>query len=245
MAYYGALGLAGNALRSGRLATAAAVIPEDIGHSFHRTAALDLRGHIHWQGGEHEKAAAYFAEALEQAKLAGAPVWVARTMRHLAVVCSAFEPTRALELIPEARELNESLDEHIGVAQCDVAAALAWAWKADWQRADAALRASMSQGLDRFAIGHPGMIEILMARMAGDDEAVQDAVHRVFVDRPADTGRPHVWLAVSALWAERPDLANFDDVEWYDSAAAARTRWLGLVSRLTAVWDATHPNARS
>ncbi|WP_141579461.1 hypothetical protein [Actinomadura sp. WMMA1423] len=239
LAYYGALGLVGNALRSGRLATALNTVPTTSEHPLRRTAALDVQGHIHLQGGEHAKAADFFEAALQQARAGASPIWAARTMRHLAIACSFAAPDRTLALVPQARDLNESLEEHIGVAQCDQALAVAWAWKGDRERAYAELRRAQSYGIDPISIGHPGMIEVLFARAAGNDEAVTQAVEGVFRGRRSPTSRPHVWLAVTALWADRLDLADFDRVEWYDSTDAARARWLDVPERLARIWNDT------
>ncbi|OIJ66089.1 tetratricopeptide repeat protein [Streptomyces mangrovisoli] len=240
LAYYGALGLAGNALRNGRLATALALAPHEADDGHQSTARCDLLGHIHLQGGDHPAAAEWFTRALDEARRLGAPVWVARGMRHQAIAYAWYDADRALALLPEAREMNESLDERIGVAQCDLAAAVAWAWKGDWLRAGTSLRACWSHGINPVAIGHTGMIEILFAQARGDRQKVTDAADAIIAAQPDASERRHVWLAVSALWAERGDLGDFEAVEWYDSAAAARARWTGISDRMATVWRRSH-----
>ncbi|TQJ57300.1 hypothetical protein FBY34_5148 [Streptomyces sp. SLBN-115] len=236
LAYYGALGLAGNALRNGRLATALALVPSEAGNGHQRCARFDLLGHIHLQGGDHRVAADWFGRALTEAQTVGAPVWVARGMRHQAIAHAWYDADRALATLPDAREMNESLDERIGVAQCDLASATAWAWKGEWGRARSALRDCWSHGINPIAIGHTGMIEVLFAQARGDVQAVTEAVDAILSAQPHASERRHTWLAVSALWADRRDLADFDAVEWYDSATAARARWSGISERMRATW---------
>jgi hypothetical protein len=232
IAYYGRLGLAGNALRDSRLASALAAAPKDATHAFHRAAVNDLLGHIHLHGGEHMKAANFFEAAHQNAVAAGSPVWIARSLRHQALARMWFDPDGALDVIPQAREINDALGDRVGLAQCDVSSGLAWAWKNDLQRARHFLAIVTHHDLDMQAIGQPWMIEVLIAKATGNDAAAGAAAERAFETTRTDASRPAVWLAISALWAGREDLAAFDAIEWYDSVQLARERWLDPLARM-------------
>jgi tetratricopeptide (TPR) repeat protein len=242
MAHYAALGRAGIALRSGMLATAltyaGAVM---VSHPIHGAASLDLRGHIYLAGGEHSRAAACFEESLMKGKIAGSPLWIARAMRHVAHAKMWFDPEAVLSIISEATELNESLGEIVGVAQCEMAKAMAYAWIGDLDKAEKFLSLSQGHQVDPISIGHPWLVETLLRKAQGDDAGAAAAALRVLSGTLKDAARPHIWYAVTALWAEREDLADFDAVEWYDSAQAARERWLEPLRRMRSVLSAT-PN---
>jgi tetratricopeptide (TPR) repeat protein len=235
-ANFGALGQAGNALRSGRLKTALLSASDNMRHPLQRASVLDLLGHIHLQGGDHSKAANLFEEALDHAKQSGSPLWVARALRHVAHARMWFDPDRVLEQISEATEVNDGLGEEIGVAQCQMASALAWAWKRDWEKCEDSLAACKAHSLDPLSIGHPGMIETLIALGQGDMERATRVSSHALNDLRAkftQSRRPHVWLAVTALWMNRSDVNSFDSIEWYDSVERARERWLIPLKRMT------------
>ncbi len=226
IAYYGKLGLAGNALRSGRLAAALAAVPQEVAPWVHRAAGYDLLGHIYLQGGEAAKAADFFGKAHSEATRARAPVWVARSLRHVAMARMWFDPDGALKVLPEAKDINEALGEQVGMAQCRLASALSWAWKGDLEHAVAELTWCEHADLDMQAIGQPWMIEALLSKARGDDAAASAAAEQALATTHTDSPRPTVWLAVAALWADRNDLADFSAIEWYDNAESARARWL-------------------
>jgi len=234
MGHYGALGRAGNALRVGRLASALIYADEiPVSHPIHRSASLDLHGHIYLQGGEHARAAALFEESLQNAKAASLPLWVARSMRHVAHARMWFDPEGVLSMVTEAKELNQALGERIGVAQCEMASALAHAWLGDVTEAERLLALAGGHGADPLAIGHPWMVETLLRKAQGNDAGAAVAAMRVLSGARRGSPRPHVWYAVTALWVNRNDLADFDSVEWYGSAESARERWLAPLAKMS------------
>lgn len=232
LAYYGRLGLAGNALRSGRLGAALAAVPIDDAPWVHRAAAHDLLGHIHLQGAEFLKAAEFFEQARHDAVKAGSPVWTARALRHVAAARMWFDPDGALQVLPEAHDMNEALGESVGLAQCRMAAALAWAWRGDFERADDDLQWCERSDLDKQAMGQPWMVEVLLRKARGDDHGASAAAEQVYATTKTDSSRPTVYLAVAGLWADRPDLGDFDAIEWYDEPGQARARWLEPLDRM-------------
>ena len=240
--HYAALGKAGNTLRSGELATALTYAEEVSNtHPIHRAASLDLRGHIYLAGGEHHRAALCFEKSLQDAKSAGSPLWVARAMRHIAHARMWFDPDGVMAIFPEAVELNEALGETVGVAQCEMAKAMAHSWMGDMVKAERFLDLSQSHEVDPVAIGHPWMVETLLRKARGDDAGALAAAMRVLASSSGRTSRPHIWHAVTALWVDRNDLADFDAIEWYDTADSARVRWLRpLVDLRRTVRDPHH-----
>jgi len=238
MEAYSILGQCGSALRSGRLKSALQKVSTSTSHPLIQASRLDLLGHIYIQGGEHEKGAAHFEDALVEAKQSGSPLWSARALRHVAHARMWYDPDGTLAILPEATEINSALNETTGIAQIEMAEALAWAWKGDWTRSETMLQACKSHHLDPVAIGHPGMIEILIALGQGDedrvrlvaDQALRDPRARMVGDR-----RPHVWLAVIALWSGRTDVNKFSDIEWYDSSTLATERFMRVKNRAIAL----------
>jgi len=231
---YGSLGLAGSLLRSGRLRSALQRIDSRSGHPLDKAHRFDLLGHIYLQGGEHTRAEEAFRNALSEAQISGSPLWVARSLRHVVNALAWVDPNRSLELVREATEINASLDDVTGLAQIEMSAALAWAWMGEWERSEQMLLACKSHGLDPVAIGHPAMIEILIALGQGDDHRARTVSNEALQDtraRRSPGNRPHVWLAVIALWAGRDDTFTLDDIEWYDSQAEATARYLSIKDR--------------
>lgn len=239
IAYYARLGLAGNALRSGKLGEALAAAPRDDGPWVHGAAAHDLLGHIYLQGAEHAKAAEFFESAHSDSVKAGSPVWAARALRHVAGARMWFDPDGALKILPEARDMNEALGEQVGVAQCRLASALSWAWKGDLEKCEADLKWCKEVDLDKQAMGQPWMIEVLLSKARGDDTAAAAAAERVYATTDTDSRRPTVYLAVAALWADRADLADFDSIEWYDDRRLARARWLRPLERMRDIFSSS------
>ena len=175
-------------------------------HPIHRAASLDLRGHIYLAGGEHHRAALCFEKSLQDAKSAGSPLWVARAMRHIAHARMWFDPDGVMAIFPEAVELNEALGETVGVAQCEMAKAMAHSWMGDMVKAERFLDLSQSHEVDPVAIGHPWMVETCCVRLAATMlvrsprqcaywRVVQGALH----DLIFGTQSPHCGLTVM-IW---------------------------------------------
>jgi tetratricopeptide (TPR) repeat protein len=237
---FGKLGVAGSALRSGHLRTALSSVVQVADHPLQVAFRLDLLGHIHIQGGEHEKGAHYFEQALSAARESGSPLWVARALRHVAHARMWFDPEGTLDLMQEATEINLSLNEYTGLAQLEQATALAYAWRQDWAAAEEALAACNARSLDPVSVGHPTMVEMLLSVGQGDRERAQRVADIALADpraRRSPGRRPHVWLAVIALWANRPDVNTFKQIEWYDSSTAARRRFSEVWDRAAALAD--------
>jgi tetratricopeptide (TPR) repeat protein len=235
IAYYGRLGLAGNYLRAGKLATALAAVPHPTGHPLRRAATYDLLGHVHLQGGEHRKAADFFQHGHDAAIESGSPVWLARALRHLAMAKMWYDADATLAILPDARDYNEALGERIGLAQCELSEALAWAWKGELARAQDLLNTCENYDLDMQAIGQPWMVQALLSKASGDDRAAGSAAEAAYATTYTDASRPTVWLALTCLWADRPDLADFNAIDWYDTADSTRTRWLEPLERMRRV----------
>ena len=128
--------------------------------------------------------------------------------------------------------MNEALGESVGLAQCRMAAALAWAWRGDFERADDDLQWCERSDLDKQAMGQPWMVEVLLRKARGDDHGASAAAEQVYATTKTDSSRPTVYLAVAGLWADRPDLGYFDAIEWYDEPGQPPARWLEPLDRM-------------
>ena len=167
---------------------------------------------------------------------ANAPLWAARAARHLAQASMSYDPDRTLHLIPRARELSESVGELNGLAQCDMAAAMAHAMTGDWARALPLLSTARRQFEELGATRelHPvESVEILLNAASGRmNEAAAQAGR---LAHAAATGDPiclPVWVAVATLWTAQENLFEFSSIAWLDSPESARSRWMEPLDRL-------------
>jgi tetratricopeptide (TPR) repeat protein len=195
----------------------------------------DLLGHVYLHGGEFERAASFYAGALADARGAAAPLWIARAARHVTLANMWFRPEQALRLLPEAYELNLALGEQIGVAQCELARGLSLAMLGKWKEAERWVAAARDRTDDYGAVGHPFAVMALINMARGRAAEAESYGQAVFEHASRRVGvNPPLWSAVTALWLGRPDLFEFDSVGWYDSADAARQRWLAPLNCMAA-----------
>ncbi|MFJ2030759.1 hypothetical protein [Streptosporangium sp. NPDC087985] len=230
--------LAGNAFRRSRYTD---VVQRIEGRSaatrLERIGTGDLLGHVYLHNARFQEAAELFTEVLSQARQAEVPLWAARAARHLALSCMWFDPDRTLRAIPEARELNQSLGEVVGLAQCDMAASMAHAMRGDWGNAvhllGEARRTFEAVGASAELIPID-VVEILQLIAQGRDEQARELTVRLA--EAADVAEPFlpVWAAVTALWIGRPELHDFAGIGWLDLPDMTRERWFRPLDRLRA-----------
>jgi hypothetical protein len=231
-------GLAGNALRRSRFREVESYMRRPSDARLEQARVADMLGHLAMHNGSFERAAALFADTLNHAKQAAAPLWIGRALRHLALACMWFDPARALALVPEGRELNLSLGDGVGIAQCDMAAALAHAFRGQWADAErhvAEARAGLAAVGATFEMLPVDPIDVLVHLGQGRVTEARAVTRRLIDD--AQRGRPHgppVWSAVTALWVERPDWSDFYLIDWLEPETA-RDRWAAPAARLTSL----------
>lgn len=221
-------GFADNALRRSDYPAVARLMAGASGAGPDRVRTADMLGHTYLQNGRFTEAAELFESTLREAWEAGAPLWEARALRHLLLALMWFDPDRTLTLVGRARELNTSVGELIGVAQCDMAEGVARALRGERAAAGRLLTAATR----RFD-------ELGATRELLPVEAVWVFVHAAAGNRAeaAEVARGMseeclpVWAPVTALWAGMPDAA-FGDIRWLDDPEAARRRWLEPLTRV-------------
>jgi hypothetical protein len=232
-------GLAGNAMRRSDYARVAALMAYPSQSSLDCIRVADMLGHVQLHNARFEQSAALFQAAWEESEQSHAPLWAARAARHLAQACMWFDPNRTLQLIPRARELNQSVGELNGVAQCDMAAAMAYALCGEWESA-APLLAEARRRFEELGATRELLpidpIEVLHHTAIGRTD--QAAAGAAWMADAATRGRPvcvPVWVAVTTLWTGQPDLFDFASIGWLDSVEAARARWMEPLERLREV----------
>ncbi|MGH8902824.1 MAG: tetratricopeptide repeat protein [Egibacteraceae bacterium] len=231
-------GLAGIAIRQSRFGDHLAYTRKLSGARLEQTRVADTLGHLQMHNGRFEQAAELFTTTLEYARQAGAPLWVARATRHLALACMWFDPDRAFEVIPEARELNSSLGDGIGIAQCDMAAALSHAFCGEWADAERRLAEARS-GFEAvgatFEMLPVDPVEALLHLGQGHIKEARSVARRLAT--ATKTRRPlgpPVWSAITALWVDQPDWYHFDTIDWIEPSTA-RERWMAPLTRLRVI----------
>jgi tetratricopeptide (TPR) repeat protein len=225
----GAWGRAGVALRRSRLADVLAYASPSAGQALDDARTWDLLGHVHLHGGDFARSAELFRRTLDQARAAGAPLWGARAARHLALATMWFDPELAVATLPEARELNQSLGDLIGLAQCDLAAAVAAVGRGDGEQADELLVRAYRLTEESGVVGQllpVDAIAVLAALATDRPEQARRAAAALAADARADQLAPPVWAAVAGLWLGDDELYDFAAIGWYDSAELARERWM-------------------
>ncbi|WP_326826029.1 hypothetical protein [Streptosporangium sp. NBC_01756] len=228
--------LAGNAFRRSRYTDVVRRIEgRPTATRLERIGTGDLLGHVHLHNARFEEAAGLFAEVLAQARQADVPLWAARAARHLALSLMWFDPDRTLQTIPEARELNQSLGEVVGLAQCDMAASMAHAMRGDWDNAtrllDEARRTFTAVGATAELLPID-VVEIIQLIARGHDEPARNLAVRLAEAADVDEPFLPVWAAVAALWTDLPELRDFAGIGWLDLPGTTRERWLSPLRRL-------------
>ena len=228
-------GLAGVALAQSRQDEALRYAERMARSDLDRTRITDLSGHIYLQGGDFQRAADLFGETLTYAHAAGAPLWMAAALRHRALALMWIEPEAAREVLPQARELNAALANTIGLAQCDLAASVVAAGTGDFDGARRLLVSARQRAME-MGTGEPvDLAEALICAALGEAEGAVAAARRLIRQVHAADPIIPAWAAVAAMWVGRPDLYDFDSIGWYDSAAAARQRWMRPYERMHAL----------
>jgi hypothetical protein len=230
-------GRAGAALRQSRFRLVQELMHRPFASQLDQIRATDMLAILQMHNARFEQAAELFAANLERARQADAPLWVARSARHLAMTYMWFDPSRALALIPEAREINQSLGDSIGINQCDTAAALAHGLRGEWLDTERLLVQARTR---REALGAPfGMtlidvIEVLLHLAMGRSNDAQIVARELISATHADPPRGHpVWAAVAAMWVERPDWFDFNSIDWIEPNLA-HGRWRVPLERVLA-----------
>ena len=234
-------GLAGNALRQSRFGDVVALMRRPGKARLEQTRVADMLGHLEMHNGRFEEAVQLFKTALDHARHARAPLWIGRATRHLALAYMWFDPDRALELIPEARELNQALGDGVGIAQCAMASSLVHACHGEWSDADRLLAEARS-GLKAvgatFEMLPVESIEVLIYQALGRTARARAVTRRLITDsRAGQPLGPPVWAAVTALWVDHPEWYDFDSVDWIEPTYA-RDRWRAPLVRLRSTTQA-------
>ncbi|GGV07046.1 hypothetical protein GCM10010182_27480 [Actinomadura cremea] len=220
-------GLADNALRRSDYRAVARLMAGASAAGPDRVRTADMLGHANLQNGRFEEAARLFETTSREARRANAPLWEARAQRHRLLALMWYDPDRTFALLPRARELNTSVGELIGVAQCDMAEALALAMTGERGRAarllDVTARRFAELGARRELLPVQAVQVLLHAAARNVDEARRAAGELAGECLP-------VWKPVTAAWAGSP--ADFGEVGWLDDAEAARRRWAEPLERL-------------
>ncbi|TDC69840.1 hypothetical protein E1200_07055 [Actinomadura sp. GC306] len=222
-------GLADNALRRGDYQSVARLMDGASQSGPDQVRAADLLGHAHLQNARFAEAARFFESTLEAAREANAPVWEARALRHLLLALMWSDPDRTLSLLGRARELNNSAGELIGLAQCDMAEAMARALRGDHRAAAELLEAAARRFSELGATRELLPVEALQVLLdaAGGGKAQAERIAR----RLGEDCLP-VWAPVTRLWAGQD--ADFGGIGWLDDPDSARRRWAEALTRLRA-----------
>ncbi|MBE1532623.1 hypothetical protein [Actinomadura algeriensis] len=220
-------GLADNALRRSDYRSVRRLMDGASQAGPDQVRAADLLGHAHLQSALFAEAAGYFEVTLEAAREAHAPLWEARALRHLLLALMWYDADRTLSLLGRARELNASTGEAIGLAQCDMAEAMARALRGERRTAarllDAAARRFDELGASRELLPVEALQVLLDASGGHPARAARTA-------RSLGEDCLPVWGPVTRSWAGLD--ADFGAIGWLDDPAAARRRWSEAAARL-------------
>jgi hypothetical protein len=228
-------GMAGNALRESRFDEAVRLLGRQGDSPIEQIRGSNMLGHVQLHNGRFNHAAELFTSALERARRVNAPLWQARASRHLALACMWLDPDRTLRVVPEARELNQSLGELVGLAQCDMAAATAHALRREFEQANTLL-AQAKEGFQSVGAGFellPVEIIDVLLHLAQDrtEEALAGARRLCDASAQGQPIGPRTWAAIAALWLDQRSWLPFESIGWLD-ADDARARWLDPLRRL-------------
>lgn len=145
------------------------------------------------------------------------------------------DPDRTLALLPEARDLNQSLGDVIGSAQCDLAAALASVARGDDAEALRLLAHAAQLTEESGVVGQLLPVDAIgtLVHLAGGrrDEA-RAAAARLAADAHDERLAPPVWAGVTAQWLGEPGLYDFTSIGWYDQVDTARAKWMAPLRTL-------------
>ncbi|MEU5993856.1 hypothetical protein ABZ806_33205 [Spirillospora sp. NPDC047418] len=220
-------GLADNALRRSDYRSVARLMAGASQTGPDQVRAADLLGHTHLQNARFAEAARFFESTLEAAREANAPLWEARAIRHLLLALMWYDSDRTLALLGRARELNNSVGEPIGLAQCDMAEAMARALRGEHRTAaellEAAARRFRELGASRELLPVEAL-QVLLDASSGHTEQAARTARRLGEDCLP------VWEPVTRSWAGLD--ADFAAIKWLDSPESARRRWSEALARL-------------
>ncbi|GAA4242420.1 hypothetical protein GCM10022254_75370 [Actinomadura meridiana] len=220
-------GLADNALRRSDYRSVARLMDGASQSGPDQVRAADLLGHTHLQNARFAEAAAFFESTLAAAREASAPLWEARALRHLLLALMWYDPERTLSLLGRARELNRSAGEPIGLAQCDMAEAMARALRGEGRTAvgllETAARRFGELGAARELLPVEALSVLLDASAGRMEQATRTA-------RSLGEDCLPVWVPVTRSWAGLD--ADFSAVEWLGDPDDARHRWSHALTRL-------------
>ncbi|MBO2465031.1 hypothetical protein [Actinomadura violacea] len=222
-------GLADNALRRSDYKTVARLMQDASPTGPDKVRAADLLGHTYLQNARFAEAAGFFESTLQAARAANAPLWEARALRHLLLALMWYDPDRTLSLLGRARDLNGSAGEPIGLAQCDMAEAMARALRGERRQSAGLLEAAARRFSDLGATRELLPVEALQVLL--DASAGQTAQAARAAQNLCDDCLP-VWEPVARSWAALD--ADFSAVEWLDDPNSARHRWRAALARLKA-----------
>ncbi|MEV4747569.1 hypothetical protein AB0K21_14435 [Streptosporangium sp. NPDC049248] len=230
--------LAGNAFRRSRYPEVVRQIERrSAGTRLERIGTGDLIGHVYLHNARFQEAAELFTRVLAEARQADAPLWAARAARHQALASMWFDPELTLRTVPEARELNQSVGEVVGLAQCDMAESMAHAMRGEWAVAtrllDEARRTFEAVGASAELLPID-VVEVLQLIARGQDEQALSITVRLAETAGAEEAFLPVWSAVTALWTGQPELHDFTRTRWLDLPETTRERWVQPLHRLRA-----------
>ncbi len=230
------VGVTTTGLRRSKYSSVVARMLEQPRSRMEEIRAQDVLGHCYLHNGFFERAAEIFSANLDRAAAAAIPLFVARSARHLALACMWFDAGRAHEAVRRAWDMNEAVDSGIGIAQCDLAAALASALDADWYTAEGRMadaRARFRRLGVRFDMLPPDAVDVIIKVGQGKlQEGLAIGEQIVSAQRDGRPVGPPAWSAITALWLGQPDWYDFDGIDWIEPEHA-RERWLVPLERLT------------
>ncbi|RFS85969.1 hypothetical protein D0T12_04840 [Actinomadura spongiicola] len=223
----GRFGLADNALRRSDYRSVARLMDGASQAGPDQVRAADLLGHTHLHNARFAEAAQFFETTLDAAREANAPLWEARALRHLLLALMWYDPDRTMSLLGRARELNGSAGEPIGLAQCDMAEAMARALRGEHHAAAALLEAAARRFGELGASRELLPVEALQVLLDASGGRMAEATRTA--RNLTDDCLP-VWAPVTRAWAGLD--ADFTAIAWLDDPDAARRRWSQALTRL-------------
>lgn len=228
-------GLADNALRRGGYRQVADLMDKAADEGLDRIRVADMLGHTYIHNARFADAARLFETTLEAAQAAGTPLWEARALRHLALALMWYDPDRTLALVPRARDLNSTVGELIGVAQCDLAASMAHALRGEHTQAADLLDAAARQYEELGATGELTPAEaVRVLQYAADGRIDQATAIATRLAASAQGPQPEclpVWVQVTSWWAGLPAPGGAA-LRWLDGTDTALQRWKEPLDRL-------------
>jgi hypothetical protein len=201
-------GLADNALRRSDYRSVARLMEGASQAGPDLVRATDLLGHTHLQNARFAEAAGFFESTLTAARAANAPLWEARALRHLLLALMWYDPDRTLSLLSRARDLNSSAGEAIGLAQCDMAEAMARALRGERRAAAGLLEAAARRFAELAAARELLPVEALQVLLDSSSGQMAQAARTA---RSLSEDCLPVWAPVTRAWADLD--ADFNTIE--------------------------------